>query len=201
MISTVKAHENLLRGEGIFTRDPGKFPPKSRAVIEQVGDEKVTKMTLFRYPISLSKFAKQLGALKNTPYDDLIHIGVVINGKYLTEKDAVLNFERSGVPSQSTATLNVPITRDLTINELLENTRKRMGNERFTTYKALSWNCQDYLDNMLVANGLSNAENKKFVLQDLKEVVKNLPTYTDVLSNIFTGAKAVANRLIEGEGK
>jgi hypothetical protein len=200
MLSKIQAHDGLLKGEGIFTRDPGKFPPKSRALIEQVGNDKITKMTLFRYPIALSKFAQQLGALKDTPYDDLIHIGVVINDKYLTEKDAVLNFERSGVPSQSTDTLNVPITRDLTINDLLENTRKRMGNERFTTYKALSWNCQDYLDNMLVANGLSNAENKKFVLQDLKQVVKNLPSYTNVLSNLFTGAKAVVNRLIEGEG-
>ena len=74
----------LQDGEGLLIRDVGQYPPKDRALIEQVGDEKVTKLTLYRYPISLSKFAKFIGALKNTPYDDLMHIGIVINDKYLT---------------------------------------------------------------------------------------------------------------------
>lgn len=192
----------LQEGEGLLTREPGQFPPKDRAVIAQVGDEKVTKLTLYRYPISLSKFAKFIGALKNTPYDDLIHIGVVINGKYLTEKDAVLTFERNGIPTQSTDTLDVPIgLKEFTINEMIDRTRSRMGLERFSTYKALSWNCQDYLKNMLDANGLSTAETTKFILQDLEQITKNLPSYTNAIANFFTGAKAVVNRLIQGEGE
>lgn len=191
----------LQEGEGLLTREPGQFPPKERALIEQVGDEKVTKITLFRYPISLSKFAKFIGALKNTPYDELMHLGLVINGKYLTEKDAVLNFEKSGVPSQSTDTLDVPVgLKEFTINEMIDRTRNRMGKERFSTYKALSWNCQDYLKNMLDANGLSTAETTKFILQDLEQVTKNLPSFANAISNFYTGAKAVANRLIQGEG-
>jgi len=192
----------LQEGEGLLTREPGQYPPKDRAVIAQVGDEKVTKITLYRYPISLSKFAKFIGALKNTPYDDLIHIGVVINGKYLTEKDAVLTFERNGVPTQSTDTLDVPVgLKEFTINEMIDRTRNRMGAERFSTYKALSWNCQDYLKNMLDANGLSTAETTKFILQDLEQITKNLPSYTNAIANFFTGAKAVVNRLIQGEGE
>ena len=68
-------------GTGIFFRDPGKLPPTARKLLEQVGDEKITSMTLFRNPISLSKFAKFVGALKGTNYDDLFHLGVIINGK------------------------------------------------------------------------------------------------------------------------
>jgi len=191
----------LQEGEGLLTREPGQFPPKDRAVIAQVGEEKVTKITLYRYPISLSKFAKFIGALKNTPYDDLIHIGVVINDKYLTEKDAVLTFERNGIPTQSTDTLNVPVgLKEFTINEMIDRTRNRMGAEHFSTYRALSWNCQDYLKNMLDANGLSTAETTKFILQDLEQITKNLPSYTNAIANFFTGAKAVVNRLIQGEG-
>lgn len=193
--------EQRQQGDGVFLREAGKFPPADRKLIEEVGGEKVEKLTLFRYPIQLSKFAKFIGALKNTPYDDLIHIGVVINGKYLTEKDAVLNFERAGVPSQSTDTLDVPLgTKSITINDLLENTRKRMGDERFSTYKALSWNCQDYLQNMLEANGVSTAETTKFIKQDLEQVVKNLPSFANAISNFYTGAKAIVNRLTKGEG-
>ena len=198
----VSEDEQTQSGEGVFLREPGKFPPESRKLIEQVGAEKVEKLTLFRYPIQISKFAKFIGALRSTPYDDLCHIGVVINGKYLTEKDAVLNFQRSGVPSQSTDTMDVLLgTRNITINDLLENTRKKMGDQRFTEYRSLSWNCQDYLQNMLEANGLSTAETTKFIKQDLEQVVKNLPSYTNAISNFFTGAKAVVNRLVKGEGQ
>lgn len=192
----------LQEGDGLLLREPGQFPPKDRAVIAQVGDEKVTKITLYRYPISISQFAKFIGALKSTPYDQLLHLGLVINGKYLTEKDAVLTFERNGVPKQSTSTLDVPIgLKEFTINEMIDKTRAKMGSERFSTYKALSWNCQDYLKNMLDANGLSTAETTKFILQDLEQITKNLPSYTNAISNFFTGAKAVANRLIQGEGE
>lgn len=188
-------------GLGLISRDPGQYPPKDREVIAQVGDEKVTKLTLFRYPISLSKFAKFLNVLKNTPYDDLMHLGLVINDKYLTEKDAVLTFERGGVPSQAKDTLDVPVgLKEFTINEMIDRTRNRMGKERFSTYKALSWNCQDYLKNMLDANGLSTAETTKFILQDLTQVTKNLPSYADAIANFFTGAKAVINRQLQGEG-
>jgi hypothetical protein len=188
-------------GQGVFMRQEGEFPPKERALIAQVGDEKVTKITLFRYPIQLSKFAKFIGALKNTDYDSLMHLGLVINGKYLTEKDAVLNFQKSGVPSQSTDTLDVPVgLKEFTINEMIDRTRNRMGKERFSTYKALSWNCQDYLKNMLDANGLSTAETTKFILQDLEQVTKNLPSYANAISNFYTGAKAFINRQIQGEG-
>jgi hypothetical protein len=191
-------------GSGL-TREPGLFPPKDRELIAQVGDEKVTKLTLYRYPISLSKFAKFIGALKNTPYDDLMHIGVVINDKYLTEKDAVLTFERNGVPKQSTDTLDVPVgLKEFTINEMIDRTRNRMGAVAFSTYCALNKgncsNCQGYLKNMLDANGLSTAETTKFILQDLEQVTKNLPSYANAIANFFTGAKAVVNRVIQGEG-
>lgn len=190
----------LQEGEGFFTRDFGKFPPKDRELISQVGNEPVKKLTFFKFPISISKFAKFIGALKNTPYDSLVHLGLVINDSYLIEKNAVLTFERGSVPSKSTDTYNVPVTKQITINEMIDNTRKRMGDERFSTYRAFSWNCQDFLKNMLDANGLSTSESTKFILQDLSEVAKNLPGFTDTLSNLVTGAKAVINRLQEGEG-
>jgi len=192
-------------GEGVFMRDSGLYPPADRKVIEEVGEEVVKKITLYRYPISLSKFAKFIGALKSTPYDDLMHIGVVINDKYLTEKDAVLTFKRSGVPKESTSTLDVPVgLKELTINEMINRTRDRMGPVAFSTYCALNKgncsNCQGYLKNMLDANALSTAETTKFILQDLEQVTKNLPSYANAIANFFTGAKAVANRLIKGEG-
>jgi hypothetical protein len=69
-----------MQGNGFFFRDVGKLPPSARKLLEQVGDEKINSITLFRKPISLSSFAKFVGALKGTPYDKLFHLGMVIYG-------------------------------------------------------------------------------------------------------------------------
>ena len=186
-------------GTGIFFRDPGKLPPTARKLLEQVGDEKITSMTLFRNPISLSKFAKFVGALKGTNYDDLFHLGVIINGKYLLDKQAVLHFERSGIPKDS-ETLQIPIAKEITISELLEKTRKRMGDSNFSSYNAKSNNCQDFMLAVLSANGLSSPELTKFIKQNVEAVFNNLPSYAEAISNFVTGTQAVADRVIQGEG-
>ena len=39
-------------GEGFFFRDVGKLPPQARKLLEQVGEEKISSIKLFRKPIS-----------------------------------------------------------------------------------------------------------------------------------------------------
>ena len=189
-----------MNGDGMIKRDIGKFPPKSRKLIQEVGNEIVESIELFKYPISLSDIAKYLGVLKNTEYDELMHLGVVINDKYLLDKDAVLNFEKGGIP-KSTNTLSVTPDKNQTINQMIDNTRKYMGDERFSTYKAFTWNCQDFIRSFLDANKLLTKERESFIMQDLQKVLNNLPQYSDAISNFYTDAKAIANRQIEGEGK
>ena len=86
-------------GTGFFERDVGKLSPSIRKLLEQVGNEKITSIKLFRKPISLSSFAKFIGALKGTPYDSLMHLGLILNNKYLLDKQEVIHLEKSGVPS------------------------------------------------------------------------------------------------------
>jgi hypothetical protein len=189
----------MLNGNGLFFRDTGKFPPNSRKIIDQVKDEKITSLKLFRKAISLSKFAKFIGALKGTSFDELLHLGLVINGKYLLDKQSVLNFERSGVPSGA-ETQDVTVDKDVTISELLEKTRKRMGDANFSNYSSRKNNCQDFMLNVLGANGLSSSESTNFIKQDTEKVFNNLPSYAEAISDFTTGAQALVNRQLEGEG-
>jgi hypothetical protein len=186
-------------GQGFFFRDPGKLSPSIRKLLEQVGDEKITSIKLFRKPISLSSFAKFIGALKGTSYDSLLHLGLVLNNKYLLDKQEVIHFERSGVPSGS-ETLDVDVNKDITINELLEKTKKRMGDNAFTSYSARRQNCQDFVMNVLSANGLSSPIYTQFIKQDLQKVFENLPKYAEQIADFVTGAQRVVERVTQGEG-
>jgi hypothetical protein len=190
----------MIQGSGFFFRDVGKLSPSIRKLLEQVGDEKITSIKLFRKPISLSSFAKFIGALKGTPYDQLLHLGLILNNKYLLDKQEVIHFEKSGVPSGS-ETLDVNVNKDITINELLEKTRKRMGDSNFTSYSARRNNCQDFVMNVLSANGLNSPEYSQFIKQDLQQVFENLPSYSEKLSDFVTGAQRVVERLVSGEGE
>jgi hypothetical protein len=192
----------MIQGNGFFFRDVGKLPPSARKLIEQVGDEKINSITLFRKPISLSSFAKFVGALKGTPYDKLFHLGMVINSKYLLDKQEVIHFERKSVPSGSDVeTQDVSVDKDITISELLEKTRKRMGDADFSNYSVRKNNCQDFMMNVLSANGLSSPIYTKFIKQDTESVFNNLPSYAEKISDVITGAQALVERQISGEGQ
>lgn len=190
----------MQEGEGLFERTAGKLSPKIRQLLEQVGGEKITSIILFRRPISLSKFAKFVGVLKGTSYDDLMHLGMIINKKYLLDKQEVIHFERAGVPSDAEK-LEVSLDgKDITINELIEKTRKRMGDNNFTSYSSRKNNCQDFMLNVLSANGLSSPEYSRFIKQDLEGVFKNLPSYAEKIADFVTGASRVVEKIQEGEG-
>lgn len=191
-----------MEGEGIFFREAGKLSPKIRKLLEEVGNEVITSMTIFRKPISVSSFAKFLGVLKNTPYDQLFHLGLILNGKYLLDKQEVIHFEPSTLPQgQNVETMEIKVDKDITINELLEKTRKRMGDSNFTSYSSRRNNCQDFLLNILSANGLSSQEYTKFIKQDLESVFNNLPSYAEKIADFFTETSRLLERQMEGEGE
>lgn len=181
-------------GFGILLREPGLEPPKFRKLLEEVKDEKITKLTLWRQPISVNSMLKFLKL--NKSYDDLFHLAVSINDKYNLDKQSVLTFER-GKPKGET--LEIPVNKDITIGELIDKTKKRMGKEAYTSYSIRN-NCQQFLLNVLQANGLLTAEARKFIEQDVEKILKDLPSYSEVVANFFTKAQAVANRVLEGEG-
>jgi hypothetical protein len=191
-----------MHGNGFFLRDVGKLSPKVRALLEKVGDEKITSMKVFRKPISLSAFAKFVGVLRNTGYDELLHLGLIINGKYLLDKQDVIHFEPSSLPTgKDVESMDIDVNKEITINELLEKTRKRMGDANFTNYSSKNNNCQDFVLNILAANGLSSPEYTKFIKQDLQKVFNNLPSYAEKIADAVTEAGRVVERVMEGEGR
>ena len=181
-------------GTGIFLREPGLEPPKFRKLLSEVGQEPIKKLTLWREPISINSMLKFLKL--NKSYDDLFHLSLNIDDKYNLDKQSVLTFER-GKPKGET--LEIPVNKDITIDQMVQKTKERMGKEAYTSYSVRN-NCQQFLLNVLSANGLMTPDARKFIEQDVEKILQDLPAYSEVVANFFTKAQAAGNRLIEGEG-
>lgn len=196
--------EEKIMGFGFFQRDKYKFPPKTRALLEKRGNEKLGTIIIYKYLLpDISKLTKIFSQTGKVPFDDIYHLGMAFNNlRY--DKDSVISLKAiKGLPNnkEKLETLRIPINMDITINEFIEKHQQKMGKERYWNYKALSWNCQDFTMNAMKAIGKWNSEVDKFVMQDPQLIKKDLPPFASSAANFLNELKLIINRRIEGEGK
>tara|TARA_R110002012_G_scaffold121494_1_gene270972 strand:- start:1318 stop:2064 length:747 start_codon:yes stop_codon:yes gene_type:complete len=194
-------------GNGIFFRDAGKFPPSVRKLLSEVGNEPITSIKLFKYPLIAVGIAASIASKGKVPYDKLIHLGMEINGKYLLDKDAVIHFRRGSIPQkkglQTMSVSEVASKPVLTINELLEKTKERVGDKRMTSYSSFKNNCQRFIQDLLITGRWNTPQTTAFVVQSaptIDIVKKDLPGFAEPLVDIYTGFKAFLDRQLKGEG-
>ena len=158
------------------------YPESVKGFLKSHGDENVTSIKVWRAPvnstvvkvlntISLGSLGK---AMKKYGIDKLFHLGLLINDKYLLQKNEVLSFS-SGHPPSNAQTIPIFFNRDFTIGEMVDKARKYQGDNEFFIYDPFSANCQQFVKSMLTANGII-APNK-FIDQKAEDLVKALPGY------------------------
>jgi hypothetical protein len=177
-----------------------------QSIINKIGNSNITKITVARTPLSkalsfllnitsLGQFNKEL---KETPHDKLFHLFLVIEtteGKYLLEKNEVINMSKFSSFSSDTETKEVAYSKELTLNILLEKTKASMGN-KFFTYKGLDNNCQFFVDSILKSNGISSQELSNFIIQDTRQLFNGNPKFRKIVNSI-TDIGAVGNQLVQ----
>jgi len=196
-------------GDGLFVREAGVLQPSARKLLEQVGNEEIKTLEIVRTP--LSSFTKgflntislgQFDKISKKYYDEMFHLSLWINGKYNLEKNEVVYFNTKNPilnNSQVREVKNIPA--GLTIQQLIDNARKRMGNENFSNYDAEKLNCQNFLINVLDGSDIGDSSDGDFIFQDATKIFKELPEYAKVLGKVSVKLGAIFNRLIYGEGQ
>lgn len=206
----ISLKEELEGGELIPKRKPGIFPPKSRKLLAEVGDEKIWMIMIERSPVSVGRVINWLTfgfydkAVQKTqfPHDYMFHLRLIINGRYILEKNEVLNFQRyEKTPLHEVMVLTLPKGFDRTINEAIELTRKKMGDKQFSNYDAKFNNCQIFVKEFLKANGLLTKERNAFVVQNTKAFFEKFPGFMKKLVKKITNMASRIDRLVQGEGK
>jgi hypothetical protein len=188
------------------------YPPKVRNILKKYGSEVIVSYKLKRTPVS-SLLTSALSAvsmgefgdrLKKSEYDELFHLFLELttaSGKRISvEKNEVINADVSPPtrPKEEVEDIVSNIPTGLTINELMNNTKKRMSSS-FFNYSASRNNCQDFIINILDANNIGDESDREFVKQDTDFLFKNLP-FLQKIANATTTLGAKVDILKSGAG-
>jgi hypothetical protein len=207
------------------------YTPSVRNYLKQNGLGRITNITIYRTPlqtainlalagISLNEFNEQM---KKRGYDAMFHLFVKLtfdlNGVRRfarLEKNEVimlLEWNPKFETDQNAEKLNIAMNNEilnkdngdgtfgLTIQSLLDNTRKKIGDDLFFLYDPFNNNCQNFIYNVLDCNGLlpDNKEARDFIYQDITGLDKQLP-FTYKAAKTITDLGAKFDILLRGRG-
>jgi hypothetical protein len=206
-------------GSNIINRFKPKlddFTNQSKATLAKYGDWKIVNMTIQRKPImgildkffNVLTFGKFEQLKKKYGYDKLFHLQLGVDlmkdgqrKKVIIEKNETVDITEGEAPEGS-QTLPVPIgpRKIVTLNQLVDGTRKRVGDNSFFSYDPFNNNCQWFIRYLLESMGEYREREKSFLFQDMAEFQKELPKWLPGFSRGITDLGAtVAN--IRGKGK
>lgn len=199
--------------KGIFRAFQGNrdnLPPSVRDILSKEGNVPVTGLQVARRPLAktfntLLETANILDGSSGTRVipDDLFHLFLIIqlqNGKnWRAEKNETINI----IPYTPTKGLEQrlvinPIPPGLTMNNMIERTRKRVGDTAFYNYSSHQYNCQHFTLNMLLASGIPvSNEMYNFIMQD---VASMSPEWVKSISYFLTSLKNRIGLITSGYG-
>jgi hypothetical protein len=204
----IKPVKDLLKYRDRFTNITNK-------TIEDYGDIPIVSMTIQRCPVNkaiikslnIISFGSFEKAMKKYHFDKLFHLSLLLeldNNKYIVyEKNEEINIVEGNTYKKGCELMNIDLSdRKLTLNEIISNTKQKMGEKNFYDYDGRHNNCQNFILETLKANKLNNQKYEDFIYQDLEELwldVKKANPFLENVMNLTTKAGRIFNRLI-GKG-
>lgn len=170
----------------------------SQKTLKEFGNHEIEAIMLVR-----TAFFTGIGSVLKSlsSYDKLYHlclVATVRSGRVLKQisiqKRQQIEITNTVEMNEESETISVPFSKKLSINQLLDNAQKEMGDDLYFKYSAINNNCQDYLMGILKANGIGNKEDKEFIKQDVSHLKGN--TYLNKGLNLLTDIGAKASEVV-----
>jgi hypothetical protein len=213
--------KSVIRAIGDVARDIStQYPPTVRTTLTQYGTQRITNIKLCKEVVSENTefLLKALAgkdtweqAKRNNGFDRFYHLFMIAtldSGQQLhIEKNEIMRVSTNPRPCPDSLDLGPPRT-GMTVNQMMERTRQRIGDNAFFTYDALQNNCQSFIGNLLTTLGSYTQPARGFVFQDIAGLRSELPSYTkyiargltDVGAFFNTGLQKIKNYIDTGTG-
>jgi hypothetical protein len=191
------------------------YSPRVRQLLAAVGNKQIMAMAVRRDPLpgpltkvlNLGTLGKWDEVRSRFNYDKVFHLALEVavdmgeyEARYVVEKNQVINVALATATSKDTEYKRVEGT-PVNLNEMLERTKEQMGVNAFFKYDAFQNNCQDFIIQILAANGLLTEDLKVFIKQPLGDVLAALPSYAAKVAKIATDLGGLADVAVQGRGK
>ena len=169
------------------------------------GNHIIKRISLLRTPVMpvIQKLFEKFGNLKNTDYDKLFHLSMVItldSGKsFSIEKNEHIHIIDNPKLQKTSEAVKISEadTPNATLNEFIHNAQKFMGS-KFIPYNPKHNNCQDFILGLLKGNGINESDYLKFIKQDTQAIF-NGNVWLRKLSHTVTDI-ADRSQLLVGRG-
>ena len=198
----------------LVVNNKNNYSVSVRNSLNKYGKNKITRIILNRTPLdsimnnALNVFSgfEYFNKLKKSPYDSLFHLSAILildNGKKLMfEKVETMSlYEFSGNPLNQKGSESLEIQQllqNLSVYDLVNNTRRIMGDNKFFTYNASSNNCQDFLIKMIESNIKNYQQYVNFIKQNTEFVFNNSPNFRKFANTLTTTGRTLG--VLTGQG-
>lgn len=210
------------KGKELVSNVVNRFKPKlddftnqSKATLAKYGDWRIVDMYIQRKPImgildkffNVLTFGKFEDLKKKYGYDKLFHLQLRVvvakdgqNKNITIEKNETVDITEAEIPTGTQALrVAMPMNRAVSLNQLVDGTRRRVGDYNFFSYDPFNNNCQFFIRYLLETLGMYGEQQKNFLFQDMAEFQKELPKWLPGFSRGITDLGAtVAN--LRGKG-
>lgn len=192
-------HQNLVKGDGLIDflnsiprRVKGliygatEAPQSLKRLLEKHGNERIVYIRVCREPIqgTINSFLNfiSLGKLeelkRNMNYDNIVHLFAYVKTDagtgFKIEKNQIVKVSYDE-PAQNIESVLVPVFDRPTLNTFFSKALQMTGPSLWV-YDVLKSNCQKFIRDLLLANGLLTPKIEEFIQQDASAIVGALPT-------------------------
>lgn len=205
---------------GLFTGRMN-YRPQDREFLAKNGDCIIKSLTVYRQPVpkmltqilNVISFGQWNKYQQKYGYDKFFHLYLKVDyfdnignlNSCKVEKNEVITISKWDNNKDTKDSESFPIKFDmnnLTIHQMLNNTLKKMGAEKYFSYRFDTNNCQVFVLSILEYNNLlaDNPDVKNFIFQDIKAIVSNVNRLTSNFANATTDLAHRFNVLTHGMG-
>jgi hypothetical protein len=160
-----------------------QYSKKCQKLLDLYGEYKIKKIYLVREPfsplitfllnvITFYKYNKLITESQdNFPYHSSIIFEIELPNKMkkllLLEKNNSINLRENFLINNSQQIKTLPLkNKKYTINSILNNTQKRLGNKKFFNWHVYKNNCQEFIKEILVTINKFSKYNKDYILSN-----------------------------------
>jgi len=183
-----------------------RLPKSFRKTLEQYGDASISRIEVVREPLShlaegmmtLITAGKWEEIRKN--FDKIYHLYAILytdKGKLLLEKNQTpVLWPKLPHRGKEAESINI-MTNGIKVATLIQTTIKKVGLASYVNYDAFRNNCQVFIKNHLLYNGLWEPQAEGFILQDTKKMVENTPKFSKWVGKAITDIAGKADTAIQ----
>jgi hypothetical protein len=160
-----------------------QYSKKCQKLLDLYGEYEIKKIYLVREPfsplitfllnvITFYKYNKLITESQdNFPYHSSIIFEIELQNKMkkllLLEKNNSINLRENFLINNSQQINTLPLkNKKYTINSILNNTQKRLGNKKFFNWHVYKNNCQEFIKEILVTINKFSKYNKDYILSN-----------------------------------